>query len=1074
MSSIKFKNGIDVDGTMTVDGKEMGANAFTSTTIPTNNNQLVNGEGYVTSSGNTTIGTDTNLDTSGANVVGQLALTDGVITGHKTRVLTLANLGYTGATNANYITNNNQLTNGQGFITSGGSTVFSGTKTFNDDVFFNDSCFQPYHSVASNAYYYDSYSGNNNLRWFVQGAKSDIIRYQPYSNTEYWNGSSWVSWDNTSMFNNILDGQKSTSSGGSINNTTKKFRFEVSSSTGWPTTAILWIETSWSGFAYPGVTVEIEEYDNATGRWDVNAGAFSDFTRDNGFTNWGLNAHVINSIHTGDNRTRLTLTWGDIPTSGNYTTVPLLNVMLTSNFSGVDNAQVPFTVNYNKDLTTTGGLYAAGGNSTEWNSAYDNQIKSLAVTGDATKTLTATQQDGGTLTASWTDNSASVSNKKITLSAGTGMTGGGDFTLNQSVDETITLTNNDKGSSQNIFKAVSVNGDVEGGIKARNNSDFINFVGGGGITVIADNKLNSLLITGRAAQDLEIVGTTLSITDGNSIEIPTSIGPTGPKGDTGAAGATGPAGAKGSTGSVGPQGPQGDTGANGATGAVGPAGPQGIQGETGARGAVGSQGPQGDVGATGPAGAKGATGDRGLQGLPGADGKNGATGPQGPQGDIGETGATGAKGATGAAGATGARGATGPQGPQGDQGLPGADGKNGAVGPQGPKGDTGAAGARGLQGLPGAAGATGAKGATGAVGPTGPQGDTGARGLQGLPGADGATGAKGATGAQGPIGLTGPAGAKGSTGSQGPQGDIGPAGAKGSTGATGPAGAKGNTGSAGPQGPAGPNGGSSHYVNSGNNYSKYRMWGNSSTYSIGMYTGQTYGYLNDYAMTFQMNNDPDRGWVWRHESQAASDGAMSLTTSGNLKLKGVADVGYVRINGADVINNKGEWVGNPTGLVGPQGPVGATGAKGSTGSTGPAGPTGPAGAKGNTGSTGPQGPAGTNGKDGAAGARGPQGIQGIQGLTGPAGAKGSTGSTGPQGPTGPAGAKGSTGSTGPTGPQGPKGDTGASGGSFPVSVNGGKPTTIVSMEVQTEGRTPFATVVLADGSSFMLNVYNPF
>ena len=141
MSSIKFKNGIDVDGTMTVDGKEMGANAFTSTTIPTNNNQLVNGEGYVTSSGNTTIGTDTNLDTSGANVVGQLALNNGVVTGFQTRELTLANLGYTGATNANYITNNNQLTNGQGFITSGGSTVFSGTKTFNDDVFFNDSCF---------------------------------------------------------------------------------------------------------------------------------------------------------------------------------------------------------------------------------------------------------------------------------------------------------------------------------------------------------------------------------------------------------------------------------------------------------------------------------------------------------------------------------------------------------------------------------------------------------------------------------------------------------------------------------------------------------------------------------------------------------------------------------------------------------------------------------------------------------------------------------------------------------------------------------------------------------------------
>ena len=38
--------------------------------------------------------------------------------GAETRTLTLANLGYTGATNANYITNNNQLTNGAGLITS--------------------------------------------------------------------------------------------------------------------------------------------------------------------------------------------------------------------------------------------------------------------------------------------------------------------------------------------------------------------------------------------------------------------------------------------------------------------------------------------------------------------------------------------------------------------------------------------------------------------------------------------------------------------------------------------------------------------------------------------------------------------------------------------------------------------------------------------------------------------------------------------------------------------------------------------------------------------------------------------
>ena len=67
---------------------------------------------------NTIIGTDTDINTSGATIVDNIYVTDGVITSMGTRTLTLGDLGYTGATNANYITNNNQLTNGAGYITS--------------------------------------------------------------------------------------------------------------------------------------------------------------------------------------------------------------------------------------------------------------------------------------------------------------------------------------------------------------------------------------------------------------------------------------------------------------------------------------------------------------------------------------------------------------------------------------------------------------------------------------------------------------------------------------------------------------------------------------------------------------------------------------------------------------------------------------------------------------------------------------------------------------------------------------------------------------------------------------------
>jgi len=72
---------------------------------------------------------------------------------------------------------------------------------------------------------------------------------------------------------------------------------------------------------------------------------------------------------------------------------------------------------------------------------------------------------------------------------------------------------------------------------------------------------------------------------------------------------------------------------------------------------------------------------------------------------------------------------------------------------------------------------------------------------------------------------------------------------------------------------------------SSNSYDKLRVWG-SSSYAIGMYSAQTYGGLNDYAMTFTMNADADRGFLWRDSSDSASDGAMSLTTAGVLTVKG--------------------------------------------------------------------------------------------------------------------------------------------------------------------------------------------
>ncbi len=72
----------------------------------------------------------------------------------------------------------------------------------------------------------------------------------------------------------------------------------------------------------------------------------------------------------------------------------------------------------------------------------------------------------------------------------------------------------------------------------------------------------------------------------------------------------------------------------------------------------------------------------------------------------------------------------------------------------------------------------------------------------------------------------------------------------------------------------------------------------------------------------------------------------------------------VTVGGTQVINSAGEWVGNPTGLVGATGPAGAvgpTGADGVAGAAGAVGPTGPAGAAGAVGPTGPARAAGASG-----------------------------------------------------------------------------------------------------------------
>ena len=98
------------DGTLTVQGTGAlgGSGTFTA-------NQSAN---TTISISHDDTSSQSSVDNSGATVIQDVTLDGyGHVTGLGSKTMTLADLGYTGATNANYITNNNQLTNGAGYST---------------------------------------------------------------------------------------------------------------------------------------------------------------------------------------------------------------------------------------------------------------------------------------------------------------------------------------------------------------------------------------------------------------------------------------------------------------------------------------------------------------------------------------------------------------------------------------------------------------------------------------------------------------------------------------------------------------------------------------------------------------------------------------------------------------------------------------------------------------------------------------------------------------------------------------------------------------------------------------------
>jgi len=91
---------------------------------------------------------------------------------------------------------------------------------------------------------------------------------------------------------------------------------------------------------------------------------------------------------------------------------------------------------------------------------------------------------------------------------------------------------------------------------------------------------------------------------------------------------------------------------------------------------------------------------------------------------------------------------------------------------------------------------------------------------------------------------------------------------------------------------------------------KLKLFADQNDYAIGMQNGITFGGLNDWGMTFQFNDENDRGFWWGDAAHTTAQGAMALTTNGLLTVASGIRVGYGESDTSDPTANLVDVSGN--------------------------------------------------------------------------------------------------------------------------------------------------------------------
>ena len=229
-----------------------------------------------------------------------------------------------------------------------------------------------------------------------------------------------------------------------------------------------------------------------------------------GITDWAVGDWAVFSDQATDAWQKIDNTQvGNVTGSGANTRIPIWNSSsnLTSD-SGL-------TFNTSTNLLTVGGqVNWSGGHSGESNSAYDNMITAFSDSGSSTITLTLTQQDGGTLTTSFSNpqgtttpsNTQTFTNKSGNISQWTNdsgyttfaepgiFSGGGTPTLASGVTAAEIRSLIGAGTGSGTMTGFGVASAVGGSSFTITNGETVSIVGGTNIQSVIDTGDESITL----------------------------------------------------------------------------------------------------------------------------------------------------------------------------------------------------------------------------------------------------------------------------------------------------------------------------------------------------------------------------------------------------------------------------------------------------------------------------------------------------------------------------------------------------------------------------------------------------